>query len=61
LGVIFEEEGKPELALRMYQGVIAGGSAAVASISSDFEKKGASLLEIAREGIERIDKRKIAP
>jgi len=61
LGVIFEEEGKPELALRMYQGAIAGGSAAVASISSDFEKKGASLLEIAREGIERIDKRKIAP
>ena len=61
MGVIFEEEGKPELAVKMYRGVIASGSAAVAGMSSDFEKKGVSLLAIAREGIERIEKGKAAP
>ncbi|MFH0784265.1 MAG: type II secretion system secretin GspD [Pseudomonadota bacterium] len=56
MGVIFEKEGKPELALKMYRAVIASGSSAVADQSSDSRKKGANLLEIAREGIERIEK-----
>jgi general secretion pathway protein D len=56
MGVIFEKEGKPELALKMYRAVIASGSSAVADQSSDSRKKGANLLEIARESIERIEK-----
>ncbi len=56
MGVLFEKEGNPNQALIMYRAVIASGSAAVADKSSDSRKKGASLLEIARESIERIDK-----
>lgn len=56
MGVIYEKEGKPESALKMYRAVIATGSAAVADQSSDSRKIGANLLEIAREGVERIEK-----
>lgn len=55
IGVIFEKEGQPGLALKMYRAVIAGGSAAIADKSSDAQQKGASLLKIARESIERIE------
>ncbi|MDK9708464.1 MAG: type II secretion system secretin GspD [Desulforhopalus sp.] len=56
MAVISEKEGKTQQALALYRAVIAQGSAAVAGTSSDSGKRGASLLEIAREGIERLEK-----
>ncbi|MGW8194162.1 MAG: type II secretion system secretin GspD [Desulforhopalus sp.] len=54
MGVVYEKEGQPELALRMYQAVVDSGSVAVADASSDPDKVGVSLTELAQESIERI-------
>ena len=54
LGVVYEKEEKPGKALQMYRAVLNLGTGAVASESSDPEKNGVSLLEIARENIERL-------
>jgi general secretion pathway protein D len=54
LGVVYEKEEKPGKALQMYRAVLNLGTEAVASESSDPEKNGMSLLEIARENIGRL-------
>jgi general secretion pathway protein D len=56
LGTIFEKEDNPQAALQMYRAVIASGSAAVAGRASDGSKRGASLLRLARENIERLER-----
>lgn len=56
LGTILEKEDKPQAALQMYRAVIASGSAAVAGRVSDGSKRGASLLQLARENIERLER-----
>ena len=56
MGVVYEQEGETELALQMYQRVIAGDTGAVANVSSDPDRTGKPLLQIARESIERIMK-----
>ncbi|EKD40075.1 MAG: hypothetical protein ACD_75C00185G0010 [uncultured bacterium] len=56
MGVVYEQVGETKLALQMYQKVIASDTAAVANISSDPDRTGKSLLQIARESIERIMK-----
>ncbi len=55
MGAILEKEGKPRQAVEMYRLVIASGSAAVAGEVSDKGKRGASLLQLAREAIERLE------
>lgn len=55
LGTIFEKEGKPQAAVEMYRAVIASGSAALAGRVSDPGKRGTSLLQLARENIERLE------
>lgn len=54
MGVVYEQEGADELAVLMYQKVIDSGTTAVANISSDPNKTGKPLVQIARENIERI-------
>jgi general secretion pathway protein D len=54
MGVVYEQEGQWELAIKMYQAVITSGTASMADISSNPDKTGKSLLQIARESIERI-------
>jgi general secretion pathway protein D len=54
MGVVLEKEGDIEGALQMYRAVIALGTEEVASRTSDPEKNGVSLLQIARENIERV-------
>lgn len=56
LGAILEKEGRPQQALEMYRAVIASGSAAVAGRASQAGKSGASLLQLARENIERLER-----
>jgi general secretion pathway protein D len=60
MGGIYEREGNSDLARKMYQAVIAGGSDAIADKSSDPQQKGTPLLELAREGLERIDRKEPA-
>jgi general secretion pathway protein D len=60
MGGIYEREGKSDLARKMYQAVIAGGSDAIADKSSDPRQKGTPLLELAKEGLERIDRKEPA-
>lgn len=54
LGVVYEKEGNPDEALKMYQAVVAGGSEAVADSASDPDKTGTPLVQLAVESIERI-------
>lgn len=54
MGVVHELEGKSKEAVVMYQRIIAGNTDAKADKASDPKKKGSSLLELARESIERI-------
>jgi len=56
MGVVYEKEDNVEKALEMYRAVISSGGDEVASESSDPVKNGASLLEIARENIDRMQK-----
>ena len=56
LGTILEKEGRPQQALEMYRSVIASGSAAVAGRASQAGKSGTSLLQLARENIERLER-----
>ncbi|MBW1637401.1 MAG: type II secretion system secretin GspD, partial [Deltaproteobacteria bacterium] len=54
MGVVYEKEGEREKALQMYQAVIDVGTTAVASESTNPEKSGALLMDIARENIDRL-------
>ena len=54
LGVVYEKEGDPDEAVKMYQAVVAGGSDAVADSASDPDKTGTPLVQLAVESIERI-------
>ncbi len=61
MGVVYEKEGKPKQALKMYQAVVSGGSDAVSDSSSDPLKKGVPLKTLAQESIDRILKTKSTP
>ena len=54
MGYIYEKEGQSADALKMYREVIAGGTDAVADQSTRTEKRGVSLVEIARERIDQV-------
>lgn len=54
MGVVFEKEGDTEKALEMYQAVINVGTTEVAAESNNTERKGALLVEIAQDNIDRI-------
>ena len=54
MGVVYEKEGANELAIEMYRSVIASGTEAVADVSSDPDRTGTPLVQIARENIERL-------
>ena len=54
LGVLYEEDGKIREAAASYQRVILTGTSLKAMEAEDPEKKGVSLLQLARERIERI-------
>ncbi len=54
MGVVHEKEGNTEEALKMYQAVMSVGTTETAFESSDQEKNGALLVDIARENIERL-------
>ena len=54
MGVVYEKEGNPKQALKMYQAVVAGGTDAVSDSSSDPVKKGVPLKTLAQESIDRI-------
>ncbi len=56
MGVVYEKEGENQLAIEMYQSVIASGTEAVANVSSDPDRTGIPLVQIARENIERLMK-----
>jgi general secretion pathway protein D len=54
MGVVYEREGNPEEALKMYQAVVSVGTTETAFETSNEEKNGAPLVDIARENIERL-------
>lgn len=54
LGVIYEKEKLPQQALIMYRAVVATGSEVLADKSSSPEATGRSILDLAKESIERI-------
>ncbi len=54
MGAVYEKEGKPKQALKMYQAVVDGGSNAVADSSSNPSKTGVPLKILAQENIDRI-------
>ncbi|MBB5347349.1 type II secretion system secretin GspD [Desulfoprunum benzoelyticum] len=64
LGVVYESEKKPAEAVKMYQAVIATGTASVAPTSTDPSKQGMPLVQIARDNIEKLQhngQRKVSP
>jgi tetratricopeptide (TPR) repeat protein len=56
LGVVYESEKNPAEALKMYQAVIATGTAAIAPTSTDPGKQGMPLVQIARDNIEKLQR-----
>ena len=54
LGVVYEKEGNPDEAMKMYQAVVATGTDDVADTSSDPDKTGTPLMQLAEESIQRI-------
>jgi len=54
LGVIYEKEMLPQQAIVMYRAVVATGSGVLAEKSSSPEATGRSIVELAKEHIERI-------
>jgi general secretion pathway protein D len=54
LGILYEEEGLKSKALESYQMVIASGTAMTAVDSTSPDRTGISLLQLAREGIDRL-------
>ncbi len=54
MGVVYEREGNPEEALKMYRAVVSVGTTETAFETSNEEKNGAPLVDIARENIERL-------
>ena len=64
LGVVYESEKNPAEALKMYQAVIATGTAAIAPTSTDPGKQGMPLVQIARDNIDKLQRngqRKVSP
>lgn len=57
IGVVSEREGEYQRAIQYYQKVIITGTSATAIEASDPDKQGMSLLQIARENIERLQQR----
>lgn len=57
IGVVAEREGEYKKAVQFYQRVISTGTEATAIEASDPGKKGLSLIEIARENIDRLHQR----
>ncbi len=56
MGVIYEKEGRNDLAMKMYQEILAGGSDAVADTTNDPDKTGMTLRDLAMENLERMKK-----
>ena len=56
MGVIYEKDGRNDLAIKMYQEIVAGGSDAVADKTNDPDKTGMTLRELAMENLERLKK-----
>jgi general secretion pathway protein D len=56
MGAVYEKEGKPKQALKMYQAVVDGGTNAVANSSSSPAKTGVPLKILAQENIDRIQR-----
>jgi general secretion pathway protein D len=56
MGVIHEKEGRNDLALKVYQDIVAGGSEELADKSSNPDKIGMSLRDLAKENVERLKK-----
>lgn len=54
MGVVSERQGNTREALHYYQSVITLGSKDTATSASDPEKRGAPLVQIAMENIERL-------
>ena len=54
LGVIYEKEMLPQQAIVMYRAVVATGSSLLAEKSSSPEATGRSIVELAKEHIERL-------
>ena len=54
MAAVYEKSDQPRQAAVMYQAVIAGGTAALADRASAPERLGVPLLQIAREGLERL-------
>ena len=54
LGVVYEKRMQPQQAIIMYEAVIATGSDALAEQASDPEATGRTIVELAKEHIERI-------
>ncbi len=54
MAAVYEKSGQPRQAAVMYQAVIAGGTAALADQASAPDRVGVPLLQIAREGLERL-------
>ncbi|MFT5700782.1 MAG: general secretion pathway protein D [Desulforhopalus sp.] len=59
LGVIYENENLPQQAIVMYEAVVATGSDKLAEKSSDPAATGRTIVELAREHIERINNSKV--
>jgi len=55
MGVVYEKEGYPKKALKMYRTVVSVGTTETASEASNQGKKGALLVDIARENIDRLE------
>ena len=54
MGVVYEKEGKPQEAVKVYQAVVSGNSSAVTDTSDDPSDQGVALTVLAKENIERI-------
>jgi general secretion pathway protein D len=56
MGVIYEVEGNRDEAIKMYKKVISLNPDAKAASSTDPEKKGKALTDIARDNLDRLQK-----
>jgi general secretion pathway protein D len=54
MAAVYEKSGQPRQAAVMYQAVIAGGTTALADQASAPDRVGVPLLQLAREGLERL-------
>ena len=54
LAVVNEKEGKPEKAVELYRKVVLSGTSRIAKGSSNPEEVGKSLVQIAKDGLQRL-------